>query len=229
MDSAARITLTFDNGPDPDVTPRVLDTLSKHDVRSTFFVVGERLREFGTALAKRARSEGHWIGNHTFSHRTPLGDSPDADASRREIEETEKLIGELAERNPLFRPFGEGGILDQRLLDAPALQHLMERRYTCVLWNAIPRDWEDPDGWVERALEQCRQRRWALLVLHDIPTGAMSRLPEFLTRARSMGAQFVQEFPRDCLLLDAGEIVQPVQPFVRDPAGRSAAEREQRC
>lgn len=41
----ARITLTFDNGPDPDVTPHVLDTLSRHDVRSTFFVVGELLRE----------------------------------------------------------------------------------------------------------------------------------------------------------------------------------------
>ncbi|HKU98762.1 MAG TPA: polysaccharide deacetylase family protein [Vineibacter sp.] len=62
----ATITLTFDNGPEPDVTPGVLDTLARHGLTSTFFVIGEKLAMPGRrALSERAAAEGHWIGNHT--------------------------------------------------------------------------------------------------------------------------------------------------------------------
>ena len=64
-----RITLTFDNGPTPGVTDDVLEVLAQHDVPATFFVVGDRLRQpTGRALAERAKSEGHRIGNHTLTH-----------------------------------------------------------------------------------------------------------------------------------------------------------------
>jgi peptidoglycan/xylan/chitin deacetylase (PgdA/CDA1 family) len=52
-----RITFLFDNGPDPDVTPQVLDTLRRHDVKATFFVLGDKLRD-RRALAARAHAEG---------------------------------------------------------------------------------------------------------------------------------------------------------------------------
>ena len=52
--------------------------------------------------------------------------------------------------------------------------------YTCVLWNAIPRDWADPDGWVDTALAQLAQQSWTLMVLHDLPSGAMRHLDRFL-------------------------------------------------
>src|SRR6185295_9075586 len=68
------VTLTFDNGPEPDVTPRVLDILKAHDIRTTFFVIGEKLADPARRrLAVRAHDEGHWIGNHTFTHTVPLG------------------------------------------------------------------------------------------------------------------------------------------------------------
>ena len=104
------ITLTFDNGPEPDVTPHVLDTLRRHDIRSTFFVVGEKLRE-RRHLAERAHADGHWIGNHTYTHRLPLGMNSEPGAAVAEIERTERLIGDLAHPRRLFRPFGNGGQL----------------------------------------------------------------------------------------------------------------------
>ena len=65
---------------------------------------------------------------------------------------------------------------------------------TCVLWNAIPRDWADPDGWAEVALEQCLAQPRTLLVLHDLPTGAMRHLGGFIAACAGTAA-FRQEFP----------------------------------
>ena len=66
------LTLTFDNGPEPAVTPVVLDVLAHHGVLSTFFVIGSKLADpKARACAERAHAEGHWIGNHTFSHGIP--------------------------------------------------------------------------------------------------------------------------------------------------------------
>jgi peptidoglycan/xylan/chitin deacetylase (PgdA/CDA1 family) len=207
------ITLTFDNGPEPDVTPQVLETLRRHDVRSTFFVVGAKLRD-RQALARRAHAEGHWIGNHTYSHRVPLGMSAEAGAAAAEIERTETLIGDLAHPRRFFRPFGGGGVIDQRLLNGEALRYLQDNAYTCVLWNVIVHDWSQPDGWVERALALCFARPHALLVLHDLPTGAMRDLDRFLLAARDRGATFVQEFPEDCVPIERGKLTGPIAPYV---------------
>src|ERR1041384_5908413 len=125
------------------------------------------------ATAKRAHAEGHWIGNHTMTHSTPLGRLPDPGKAIGEILETQALIDELAHPDRLFRPFGGGGELGRHLLNTAAIQVLESERMTCVLWNAIPRDWEDPRGWAEVALAQCLAQPWTLLVLHDLPTGAM--------------------------------------------------------
>jgi peptidoglycan/xylan/chitin deacetylase (PgdA/CDA1 family) len=199
------VSLSFDNGPDPEVTPRVLDVLAARGLRATFFVVGVRLvRPEGRALAARAHAEGHWIGNHTFTHARPLGELDDAHA-RQEIEATQAVIGDLAHPGRLFRPMGGGGHLDRRLLNEAAVETLIDGRYTCVVWNAVPRDWEQPDGWVERALEQCRTTERPVLVLHDRPTGAMDDLERFLDLAEETGLRFVQEFPDACLPIRRGE------------------------
>jgi hypothetical protein len=67
------LTLTFDNGPDPETTPFVLDVLARRSLRTTFFVVGHKLSTLeGRRLARRAHEEGHWIGNHTWRHSVPV-------------------------------------------------------------------------------------------------------------------------------------------------------------
>ena len=132
-----RVTLSFDNGPSPRVTPWVLDVLRERSVRATFFVVGEQLRVPGAAeIARRATAEGHWIGNHTLTHSVPLAEIDDPAAVDREIDETQQLIGDLSHPDRLFRPFGRGGIIDGRLLGPHALRRLGEGRFTCVLWNS---------------------------------------------------------------------------------------------
>ncbi len=199
------LTLTFDNGPDPEATPLVLDVLARANIRSTFFVLGSKLALPGRrALAERAAAAGHRVGNHTYSHGISLGLSADPDAPHQEIGRTEELIGALAHAPKFFRPNGGGGKLGAHLLSARARDYLVERQYSVVLWNAIPGDWKDPEGWVARALAQCQARPWSLMVLHDIPGGAMAHLEGFLQLARDAGARFMQEFPPDCVPLQAG-------------------------
>src|SRR5690349_7275697 len=130
------ITLSFDNGPEPDVTPLVLDTLRRHRIKSTFFVLGRKLVD-NRALAERAHADGHWIGNHTFNHAVPLGLMTEPGAAADEIARTEALIGSLAHERRLFRPYGGGGLLDKRLLNREACDYLAEHAHSVVLWNAI--------------------------------------------------------------------------------------------
>lgn len=213
------VTLTFDNGPEPEVTPGVLDTLAREGIRASFFVLGHKLADpHRRALAERAAAEGHWIGNHTYTHSTPLGELTGADVPEREIGRTEALIGDLAHPDRLFRPFGGGGIIGPHLLSPEALRHLADGGYTCVLWNVIPEDWEHPDSWPERALELMRRQDWSLVVVHDLPTGAMAQLGRFIAMVRAAGGRFRQDFPPDCLPLVRGRPAMPLSPYVADAA-----------
>jgi len=207
------ISLTFDNGPDPEVTPEVLDVLARQQVQATFFPVGDKLRD-RRAFAERAHAEGHWIGNHTFNHIVPLGQTAEQGVAADEIRRTEALIGGLAHERRFFRPFGGGGLLDERLLNREALAHLQAGGYTCVLWNAVPGDWAHPTGWVDTALQQCAALPHAVLVVHDLPTGAMRNLESFILKARDQGMRFVQDFPADCVPLERGTVVGSIDRYV---------------
>jgi peptidoglycan/xylan/chitin deacetylase (PgdA/CDA1 family) len=212
------VTLTFDNGPEPDVTPGVLRDLAARGIRATFFVVGSKLRDPARrALLDRIVAEGHWIGNHTFTHSVPLGLRTEPDVAEAEIGATQALIGDLSHPDRFFRPFGGGGNLDRRLLSRRDVDFLLVGKYACVLWNAIPRDWNDPDGWVDRAVGQIEAQPWTLTVLHDLPTGAMRHLDRFLGRAAESGASFRQDFPPECVPIRAGRIVSPIDEFVASP------------
>jgi len=209
------VTLSFDNGPEPAVTPRVLDLLAKYEIKATFFVLGDKLAEQERRkIAERAHAEGHWIGNHTKTHKVPLGRMTDARAVLEEIVETQGLIADLAHPDRLFRPFGGGGEIGPHLLNQVAVEVLKQQRMTCVLWNAIPRDWEDPRGWAETAIAQCLLQPWTLTVLHDLPTGAMGRLKIFIERVLDHGGRFRQDFPPECVPIRRGEIVAPVEQYV---------------
>jgi len=197
------------------VTPAVLDVLARHGVASTFFVIGRKLLDpAARACAERAHAEGHWIGNHTWTHSRPLGEQPGAEAAALEIGRTETEIGALSHAPPLFRPTGGGGHLDRRLLSREAAALLRAGGYTCVLWNALPRDWDRPHEWVEVALGQIATQPWSLMVLHDLPTGAMDHLDRFLTEARRRGCRFRQDFPPACVIITAGQATGALGGFV---------------
>jgi len=192
------LTLSFDNGPDPEATPLVLDVLARRGIKATFFVIGKNLAAH-RALAERAAVEGHWLGNHTFTHSGPLGRRSEPGVAEDEICRTQTQLGALVHPHRYFRPQGGGGKLGPHLLSTAAAAFLKRGKYTCVIWNALPRDWDDPDGWVDRALAQCSERQWTLMVLHDIASGAMRQLDRFLGAAIDRGARLRQDFPPDCL------------------------------
>jgi peptidoglycan/xylan/chitin deacetylase (PgdA/CDA1 family) len=209
------LTLSFDNGPEPEVTPVVLDILARRGLHTTFFVIGEKVAQGERRkLGERARDEGHWIGNHSYTHSLPLGLRPEPGIAEREIGRTQDVLGALAHPRKFFRPFGGGGNLDRRLLNPGVVDFLKRGGYTCVLWNAIPRDWDDPDGWVARALAQCRAQPWTLMVLHDLPTGAMRQLDRFLDAVGEAGGRIRQDFPPVCLPMVEGIAVQPLDDYV---------------
>ncbi len=203
-----RLTLSFDNGPFPDVTPGVLEALDAARATATFFVCGKEASDpQRRPLLEAIRAAGHRIGNHTQSHSVELGATRDPEAPRREIDGAQSALADFADADRLFRPYGAGGVLGPRLLSRAAVEHLCDGGYTCVLWNSVPRDWEDVTGWPDRALADLSVNDWTLLVLHDIPTGAMRALPDFLARARDAGAELTAELPPACVPIRRGRVV----------------------
>ncbi len=166
-------------------------------------------RKVGTAagrtLAMQASAQGHWIGNHTYSHTQPLGELNRA-AALREFDRAEESLSWLDQEPRLFRPYGRAGKLGTHLLHPAVVDRLVAGRYSCVLWNCVPQDWRDPEGWVTTALRQCAEREWSLMVLHDQPSGAMKHLDKLLTALKESNVPIVQDYPADCVPIREGKI-----------------------
>jgi peptidoglycan/xylan/chitin deacetylase (PgdA/CDA1 family) len=198
------VSLTFDNGPDPVVTPQVLEVLDHAAVKASFFMLGAMLaKPGGWDTAVEVARRGHRIGNHTWSHRQ-LGTLTPSEAVA-EIDRTQQQLGDLADADRLFRPAAGGGVIGPKMMSAAASDHLLAERYSCVLWNSVPRDWEDIEGWPRTALADIARLAWPVVVVHDVATGAMERLEDFLAQAKDLGAEFTQDFPTDCTPIWRGE------------------------
>ena len=206
-----RLSLTIDNGPEPAVTHAVLDVLKTRQLKATFFAIGRKLAaEGGLAAASRALAEGHRVGNHTYHHKVPLGRLTAAEAIA-EIDRTEALLRPIGATSRLFRPYAGEGILHPALLHRAALAHLAAGGFTCVLWNSVPRDWIEPDLWVDRALADIDRQDWTVVVIHDIGSGAMAHLDRFLAAVEARGVAIVPELPDDCVPLRDGRAVFSVE------------------
>ena len=192
------VSLTFDNGPTTGVTERVLDVLNTRAVPATFFVVGSNLVDpAGRRAGERAVAEGHKVGGHTWTHAIPFGEADDETVDS-ELERTSEAVSAIGGDPLLFRPVGLGGEIDERMMSPHGAARLRAGGYTCVLWNSVPGDWCDPDGWVDRATEDVTSHPWTVVTLHDLPVGAADRLDEFLDRLDALGAQFSLDTPDEC-------------------------------
>lgn len=198
-----KISLTFDNGPSI-VTDDILRTLDKHSVRATFFVVGTQLATSDApARLQSISSAGHSIGNHSYTHTVPLGLCSEIDAVS-EIERTDLLLSSLGHPTHLFRPFGGGGAINNKLLHTASVDYMLRQKMTCVTWNCVPRDWEQPDSWLAVALDHVSTHDWSVVVLHDLPGCGSQHVDEFIIRARQLGGTFVTEFPDECTPIRRG-------------------------
>ena len=104
-------------------------------------------------LAVRAFSEGHRLGNHSYSHTVPFGLLEKPAEAVNEILYTDALLGELRGSERLYRPYGRGSV-GKHLLNPAAWEVLIANEFTCVLWNCIPPEQKRPDSWMEPAISQ---------------------------------------------------------------------------
>ena len=186
--------LTFDNGPTPGVTEAVLDVLAAHDVPATFFAIGRKLdTPAGGELGRQVVAAGHRLGGHTYTHDVQFG-SADPSVVADQVSRMREAVEAVGGDGLLFRPYGAGGVIDARLMSASAADSLCAHGYTCVLWNVLPGDWRDQEGWVDVAVAGIESTRDPVVVLHDVDDAALPRLAEFLDRVSS-SVTWTQEFP----------------------------------
>jgi peptidoglycan-N-acetylglucosamine deacetylase len=139
--SPNKVALTFDDGPDPEWTPRILDVLKREQAPATFFLIGIQTDRF-SGLAKRIYNEGHTIGNHTFTH--PDVSNISSTQMKVELNLTERLFASLVGvRTTLFRPpyaiDEEPDTADQ----VKPLEFAQDKGYITVGNRIDPNDWGD--------------------------------------------------------------------------------------
>jgi peptidoglycan/xylan/chitin deacetylase (PgdA/CDA1 family) len=158
------IALTFDDGPNPEWTPKLLDILARHEVKATFFMVGKFAVE-QKQLVRRVAAEGHLIGDHTWSH-PKLSTCPAMgihDELKRTRDALEQILGSPVK---FFRPpFGARRPAVFRIARELALEP--------VLWNAMTNDWNEPSAekiaatLSKRVETMTRSGNAVNIVLHD--------------------------------------------------------------
>ena len=144
--------LTFDDGPIPEATPFILETLRAYDAHATFFMVGDNVRKYPD-LFRRVVEEGHQVGNHTFNH---LGGLKHLTSTY--IENTEKANKLIGAR--FFRP--PHGIM------TPAEYHFLRKKYQIVMWDLVTRDYSNRLT-AEDVVENVRRytRNGSIITFHD--------------------------------------------------------------
>lgn len=176
------VCLTFDDGPDPERTPNVLDALRTARVRGTFFVQGSRAAEC-PELVKRIHAEGHDIGHHSWTHGDPSATSA-ADLEQEMVRSRAWLQTTVGIDSSLFRP-PHGKMSAAKVLGAWTLGQ------TIVLWNADPGDLRQPSGdallgWVDAH----SARAGDIILLHDRAPALAEALPLLIDRIRARGLGF---------------------------------------
>lgn len=154
------VALTFDDGPDPVFTPRILDVLGAHDARATFFVVGERAARYPD-LIRRMHREGHTVGTHTQHHRLRFHFAGPGYV-QREIEEAVAVVAGILPTQPtLFRP--------PQGLRTPFFGSAWRRMrgLTCVTWSARGLDSRPTTAGAIVARVENRLEPGAIVTLHD--------------------------------------------------------------
>jgi peptidoglycan/xylan/chitin deacetylase (PgdA/CDA1 family) len=177
------VALSFDDGPDPTHTPRVLDILQRNNAGATFFLIGSKARSH-PELVRQIKAMGHEVGNHYFRNGTTLFHS-DAEFIRY-LEQTETAV-EIPGSRKLFRP--PGGIAWPG-----QLRLARQRGYTPVLGSAYPHDPARPPVWYIRWLVVKNLRPGAIVILHDgirDPSRSIEALPLILAAGKQKGLQFV--------------------------------------
>ena len=178
------IAITFDDGPHPEFTPRLLDTLKKEGIKATFFMVGRCVVTYPD-IVKRMVDEGHEVASHSWSHPllTSLGNTSLDSQMRRTHDAIVKACGVTP---ALYRPpYGASRLSQRKRIHD-------EFGYTSILWDVDPLDWQRPrtsQKVHDRILAQTRPG--SIILCHDIHETTVDAMPSTLAELKARGYQFM--------------------------------------
>ena len=182
--SKKEICLTFDDFPAGEDTKILLDILEKENVKATFFVIGEKAKDYPEIL-KRTVQDGHYTGIHCYSH-NDFRNMP-LENVKEEINKTYELIYEITGTEPLFfRP--PGGHITSSIEDIALSMGLSP-----LLWTLNPYDYQRPGEQLlaERILGELKEDR-EIILLHDGVGDTREILPEIIRLCKDRGYEFVK-------------------------------------
>lgn len=176
--SPGTVYITFDDGPIPEVTPLVLDTLEKYDVKATFFMVGQNIERY-PYLLDEVKKGGHCVGNHTLHHLKGIG-------VKKHVYIEDVRQGELLSGSNLFRPpYG---------LIKPSLLREINKHYSVIMYDLVTRDYNAKLS-VEDVVRNVQRyvRDGSIIVFHDSLKSSprlKKALPESLKWLKQQGYKF---------------------------------------
>lgn len=177
-----QIAITFDDGPHPQYTPKLLAILKQYNVKATFFLVGELAAQH-PYLVKAEIAAGHEVGNHTFHHVNLTKIPPSYIAT--EIQACGDVIKKITGKRPeLFRPPG-GDYNDNVARVAEA------ENYTMILWTDDPGDYAKPGSNVIMSRTLDKLTNGGIILIHDGIQQTIDILPELIKYLKSHGYEIV--------------------------------------
>lgn len=177
------VAMTFDDGPHPVNTPKLLDILKARNIKATFYVVGTNAQSYPHIL-KRMIAEGHEIGNHTKTHASLTKLSPDG--VRNEMGFTHRVIVEATGVAPktMRPPYGATN-------STLRTQIKQEFGYPSIMWAVDPQDWKRPGSQVVANRIVSATGNGSIILAHDIHAPTITAMPDTLDRLLAKGFHFV--------------------------------------
>ncbi|WP_395745923.1 polysaccharide deacetylase family protein [Prosthecobacter sp.] len=177
------IAITFDDGPDPVLTPRLLDLLKQRGIHATFFLVGKNAAAFPDVV-RRIVDEGHEVGNHSWSH--PLFTQLSKDSVESQLRRTHDAIVKACGVAPLLYrpPYGAVGVSQRARIEQTF-------GYPAILWDVDPQDWQHPRS-AQKVYDRIHSqtRAGSIILCHDIHETTIAAMPATLDDLTARGYRF---------------------------------------
>lgn len=177
------IAMTFDDGPHPKNTPRLLDMLRQRNIKATFYVIGKSVNQY-PEIVRRIHAEGHELGNHTYNHPnlTKLSNAK----VRQELDTTRDAIISAAGVKPrtMRPPYGALRTSQREMIHS-------EYGYPTILWDVDPLDWKRPGTAVVKSRILSGTSSGSIVLAHDLHSTTVDAMPSTFDALLAKGYRFV--------------------------------------
>ena len=206
------LAMTFDDGPHPSLTPKLLDLLKERNIKCTFFLIGNLVKTYPD-IVRRIIAEGHEIGNHTWTHCSLTSRSDEQ--IRKELQQSADAVKEVAGVSPqLIRP--PYGAINQRIKD----MMFSDFGYSTIMWSVDPQDWRRPGVAAVTSRLVNGAKPGAIMLAHDIHPPTLTAMPAMFDQLIAKGYQFVtvsQLLNLEKASMPVGIVVKPGSVGDKDP------------